>query len=268
MAISISETRATERVIVALDVRTESEGALLIDALPHARFFKIGLEAITAGITARLIEMIMERGAQVFWDGKFHDITNTVVGAVEALPRGVTLFTLHASCGSATLRKAAATAEEYGRQAFAVTVLTDKTYEDLVALGLATPHHLRETEEVEAYERIHMEKLVLRYAQLAHDAGMNGIVCSPKELPILREAFPSDRLQIITPGIRPKWAAANDQKRVMTPFEAFKLGADRIVIGRPITDPPRGMTPADAFARVMDETVRGIAEHIPHVTTA
>lgn len=258
-AVTEEQFTAAERVIVALDVSTEEEASDLIASLPRARFFKIGLEAITAGVAHRILALAKAQGAQVFWDGKFLDIKNTIAGASKALPEGVALFNLHAFAGHDTMRKAAGIARDRGMRTLAVTVLTDKTYSDLVDLGLAPWIKPADRDVTATYERTHMEALVRRLAMLAYAAGMDGVVCSPLELPILRREFlrREGGFLLVTPGIRPAGSATNDQKRVMTPCEAAKAGADYIVVGRPITDAKNGRTPAKNFDYIVAEFARG-----------
>lgn len=259
----MAEVSPAERVIVALDVPTIEEAYNLVRSLPLARFFKIGLEAITAGIAHQVLELAQAQGARVFWDGKFLDIDNTVVSAAKALPEGVAVFNVHAFVGRNTLVHAAEVANgRVDMKALAVTILTDKTHEDLVDLGLAESYRDPEAQhfvpsKVELYKYQDMQRLVLRLAKLAYDADMHGVVCSPKELPMLRAEFPHGFL-LVTPGIRPTWAATNDQKRIITPTDAGRDGADYIVVGRPITAPPEGLSPADAFDRVVEEFATGI----------
>lgn len=188
---------------------------------------KIGLEFITAngpdGV-ARIIDL----GLPVFLDVKFHDIPNTVSGAIKAAgDLGVAMLTLHLTGGPAMLDaavKAADSLRGQRPQLLGVTVLTSMDDADLDAIGVA-----RSTEQQ-----------VLRLAKLARNAGLDGIICSPREIQPLKQVF-GDSLQLVVPGIRPAGSASGDQKRTLTPAEAIKAGADRLVIGRPITgaDDPR-----------------------------
>lgn len=253
---------AAERVIVAIDVPTTQEAFNLIDALPKVRFLKFGFEAMTANSVHRAVERANTQGKRVFWDGKWLDIKNTVLGAFRALPDEVAFCNLHAFVGRGTMQAVAVEAVGRNVHPLAVTILTDKTHEDLVDAGLAQTRKQLPSEHIARAEQADMEILVLRLARLAHKSGMHGVVCSPQELPMLREEFPKDFL-LVTPGIRPIWAAANDQKRITTPTDAGREGADYIVVGRPITTPPEGLSPADAFDRVVEEFAAGVNARRP-----
>jgi orotidine-5'-phosphate decarboxylase len=157
-----------------------------------------------------MLDCIHQAGRQVFLDLKFHDIPNTVAKAVAAAAaHKVFLLTVHASGGSEMLEAAAQVA---GRpKIVGVTVLTSVAGD--------------------------VQAEVLRRAQLCQEAGLDGVVASPQELPALRAKF-GEKFVIVTPGIRPGWAAAGDQKRIMTPAEAVAAGASYIVVGRPILAAP------------------------------
>ncbi len=233
-------TANRDRIIIALDVQTKDEGIALVSKLKEARTFKVGLELFTAEGPA-LFRKLRALRKDVFLDLKLHDIPNTVAGAVRsAFRHGVQMMTIHTSGGREMMARAAETAREAAREAnrpkpllLGVTVLTSLKGGDLEEIGV--------TSDVAAQ--------VLRLAGLAKAAGMDGIVCSPQEIEVLRREFGRD-LVIVTPGIRPPWAAAQDQKRIMTPAEAVAKGADYLVIGRPITAAP---SPHDAFQRIVEE---------------
>ncbi len=202
--------------------------------------FKLGLEYFVAEGPAG-IRAIQSLGKPIFLDLKLHDIPNTVAGAVRsAVALNPAYLTLHAGGGIAMMRAAAeAAADEALRRGvarpklLAVTVLTSLDASDLAAQAIAaTP-----------------EAQVVRLANLAKDAGIDGAVCSPKEIVALRRAV-GLALALIVPGIRPAWAASGDQKRVMTPAEAARAGADVLVIGRPITG---AADPAEAARRIREE---------------
>jgi orotidine-5'-phosphate decarboxylase len=228
------------RIIIALDVQTQEEGIALVSKLRDARTFKVGLELFTAEGPA-FFKKLKALRKDVFLDLKLHDIPNTVAGAVRsAFRHGVQMMTIHTSGGREMMAKAAETARqvsiELGRPKpvlLGVTVLTSLKGADLAEVGV--------TADVAAQ--------VLRLAGLAKAAGLDGVVCSPQEIDVLRKEFGRD-LVIVTPGIRPLWAAAQDQKRIMTPAEAVAKGADYLVIGRPITGAP---SPQEAFLKVVEE---------------
>jgi orotidine-5'-phosphate decarboxylase len=187
---------------------------------------KVGLEFVTANGPDG-VRRVADLGLPVFLDVKFHDIPNTVAGAVAAAHAlGVAMLTLHVCGGTDMLRAAVETARccTPRIKLIGVTVLTSLDDADLAALGIA--------DKVTAQ--------VLRLAELAWDAGLDGIVCAPHELPLLRRRFEPE-FSLVVPGIRPAGSAAADQKRTKSPAEAAAAGADVLVVGRPITeagDPP------------------------------
>jgi orotidine-5'-phosphate decarboxylase len=238
------EQSTRDRSIIPLDVQSKEDGITLVSKLKDARTFKVGLELFTAEGPA-LFKKLKALRKDVFLDLKLHDIPNTVGGAVRsAFRHGVQMMTIHASGGREMMAKASETArrasEELGRSKpllLGVTVLTSLKGVDLAEIGM----------------NANVTDQVLRLAGLAKGAGMDGVVCSPHEIEILRREFGRE-LVIVTPGIRPLWAAAQDQKRIMTPAEAVAKGADYLVIGRPITGAP---SPAEAFIRVVEEIGQG-----------
>lgn len=235
-----------ERIILALDVGTEREALELVALLkPYVGFFKVGLELLNAA-GVEVVRRIADVGGRVFLDGKFMDIPATVAGASRAVTRlAIRMFNVHCMGGRAMMTAAAgAAAEEAARLAverpllLGVTVLTsldEKTLRTELKVSLSVEEH------------------VTHLAQLAVEAGLDGVIASPHELLALRTALP-DQMLIVTPGVRPVWAAAHDQKRITTPSEAIRLGASYVVIGRPITQPPREIgSPVDAVRRIADE---------------
>lgn len=230
-------SRPQDKIIIALDV-PDTDGALrLLDSLgePPA-LCKIGLELFTSQGPS-VVKAVQSRGSRVFLDLKFHDIPNTVAHAVKsAAGLGVAMTTLHASGGPVMLEAAAKAAQESGGSdlhLLAVTVLTSMNGTQLSATGIG----------VEPKEQ------VLRLAGLASSAGIGGIVCSPLEVAAIRASL-GNELRIVTPGVRPIWAAAGDQKRVMTPKEAVEAGSDWLVIGRPIT---AAESPKSAYTKIIEE---------------
>lgn len=198
---------------------------------------KIGLEFFSAN-GADGVRRIVDLGLPLFLDLKFHDIPNTVAGAVRAVAGlGATIVNVHASGGPAMLDAAREAAEQSGGAArplvIAVTVLTSMDDGDLGAVGQTGP----------------AEDQVVRLARLSQDHGLDGVVCSPAEIEPIRAAC-GDDFKLIVPGIRPDWAATGDQKRITTPRQARDRGADVLVIGRPITGADN---PAEAAARIAEE---------------
>jgi|TARA_B100000959_G_scaffold258211_1_gene292913 orotidine-5'-phosphate decarboxylase len=208
-------------IIAALDV-PDAEAALNLarQLAPTVGVFKIGKELfVSAG--PDIVRAIREEGGAVFLDLKFHDIPNTVARAVAAAARlDVTMLTIHTSGGRDMMVAAESAAQEMDNPplVLGVTVLTSMDGNDLSEIGLA--------EDPAAQ--------VNRLAQLAAEAGLRGLVCSPREISTLRKVLPRE-VQLVTPGIRPKGSDADDQKRTLTPAEAIAAGADWLVIGRPIT---------------------------------
>lgn len=221
-----------ERLIVALDVPDYAEALALIQRLGDSvRFYKLGLELAMSGRYFDLVDELAARGKKIFADLKFFDIPNTVAAAVRQLAkRGVDLATLHA--GHAPMLEAAC-AEKGSLRLLAVTVLTSVGPEDLADQGIG----------------LSLEELVLARARRAVELGCDGVVASGVETPALRKALGEDFL-VVCPGIRPL-AIADDQRRVVTPRQAFENGADYIVVGRPI----HGAEDPAAAARAVQATI-------------
>jgi orotidine-5'-phosphate decarboxylase len=224
-----------ERIIVALDTDSPEAALAAVSALAgEVGLFKVGMELFPRG-GPELVERIRATGAEVFLDLKFHDIPNTVAGAVRsAVALGVKFATVHASGGKAMLAAAAAAAAGSGTTLLAVTVLTSLDDADLSSVGFA----LRAAEAVD------------RLAGLAVDAGIGGIVCSAREVAAVR-ARVGEKVVLVTPGVRLPEDSVGDQKRVVTPFEAVRAGADFIVVGRPITKASDPVAAARKFAAEM-----------------
>ena len=226
------------RIIVPMDLPQEEKLLALIGKISgRVGLAKVGKELFTA-LGPRAVAASKERGLGVFLDLKYHDIPNTVAGAVRAAARlGVSMLTVHAQGGRAMLAAAVAAARQSDPRpaVIAVTVLTSLAGSDLTELGVAGDP----AQQVE------------RLAALALDAGVDGLVCSALEAGNLRRRFgPAPFL--ITPGIRPAGADAHDQARVATPAEALAAGADFLVIGRPITGAADPAAAADAIAHELD----------------
>ena len=226
-------TKAADKIIVALDVATKKEALALVDQLrEHISFFKIGLQLYTAE-GSEIVRAVRATGANVFLDLKLHDIPNTVARAVaSAAQLDVQMLTIHLSGGSEMIL-AAATARSSDLLLLGVTVLTSMNGKMLAEIGIPNK----------------IENQVLRLAKLGVEKGIDGLVASPHEITTLRRDF-GDKIKIVVPGIRPSGSESADQKRVMTPREAIKAGADYLVIGRPITAHPN---PREAVAKILDE---------------
>lgn len=212
---------AGPRVVVALDYPDADSALNIVEKLePKQCRVKVGKELFTAS-GPQLVEKIHQRGFDVFLDLKFHDIPNTVAKACTAAARlGVWMVNVHAVGGQKMMQAAAeAVAQcEHKPLLIAVTVLTSMDESDLREIGFeGSP-----------------EQRVLSLAGLAQKAGMDGVVCSPREVVSLRQQC-GDAFTLVTPGVRPAGASANDQKRTMTPAQAIQSGSSFLVIGRPIT---------------------------------
>lgn len=213
-------------IICAIDTQDPSKAKTLVDQLSgKVGAFKFGLEFFTANGAAELAKTAGEQ--PVFLDLKFHDIPNTVAGAVRSATTHVNAFmmTVHTLGGLEMMRAAAAsaaeTAQNLGKKrpmVIGVTILTSTSQEELPAIGIDSP----------------LSDQVKRLADLAQSACLDGVVCSPHEIALLRAQCGKD-FKLIVPGIRPAGSDKGDQKRTMTPKEAIDLGADYLVIGRPIT---------------------------------
>ncbi len=224
-----------DRLIVALDLPNEREALALVDRLGNScQWFKVGMELYYATGNS-VVKKLRDRGFNIFLDLKLHDIPNTVAGAVRsATNAGASLLTLHASGGRAMMTAAAEAATAPGSpRLLAVTVLTSIDRSELAGIGIAASP----------------ADQVLRLARLAQAAGIDGMVCSPEEVALLRKETGPGTLLVI-PGIRPAGSEAGDQKRIATPAQAIAAGASMLVVGRPIT---RAADPAAAVHAILAE---------------
>lgn len=232
------------KVIVALDVPSAPEALALAERLPaSACRLKVGKELFTSAGPA-LVETLVQRGHGVFLDLKFHDIPNTVAQACAAAARlGVWMINVHAFGGTKMMAAARDALERSGTRPrlIAVTVLTSMGAADLAEVGLAEQP----------------EMVALRLAALAQQAGLDGVVCSAREARAMRARFGAT-FELVTPGIRPADAAADDQARIATPGNAIRDGSSYLVIGRPIT---RAADPAAALATINSEIEAAMKGH-------
>jgi orotidine-5'-phosphate decarboxylase len=224
-----------DQLAIALDLPDEQQALAFVDRLGDTcRWFKVGMELYYAAGN-RIVHKLRDRGFNVFLDLKLHDIPNTVAGAVRsATQAGASLLTIHASGGAAMMSAAADAASAPGSpRLIAVTVLTSMDAIQLDGVGIAaTP-----------------AEQVLRLARLAQSSGIDGMVCSPEEVSILRKETGPNTL-LVVPGIRPAGADVGDQKRVATPAQAIAHGASLLVVGRPIT---RASDPVAAARAILEE---------------
>ena len=232
---------ADDRLIVALDVSTMDAMKSIVSSLGDSvSFYKVGMELFYAE-GDQTVRYLQEHGKHVFLDLKLHDIPNTVAHGVSSLTRlGANLITIHGQGGPIMMKAAAEAARESAEKLgierpklLAITVLTSFDDESWTSIGGQLP----------------IADQVIRLAKLARESGMDGVVCSALEARMIREACGPDFL-IVTPGIRPSFAATNDQKRIATPSIALQDGASRLVIGRPITQAEH---PQEAVRLIIEE---------------
>ncbi len=236
---------ARDRLIVALDVERFEDAAELINELSReVDIFKVGIGPFT-GFGQEILQKLETEDKKVFLDLKFHDIPNTVYNAACAGARhGVSMMNFHCLGGRDMLKAAVKGAEEGCAEGvhempilLGVTILTSMGPEEMAEIGL--------TGEV--------EDKVIQLAETAKQAGLDGVVASAKEARTIKKRLGKDFI-VVTPGVRPEWAAAGDQKRVLTPKQAMTEGADYIVVGRPII---KAADPAEAARRIIEEMGEG-----------
>jgi len=222
----------TEKIIIALDFEHFLQAKQAVEGLSAAVFFKVGLQGFLEYGDA-IVAKLREKGKKLFLDLKFHDIPNTVYGAVNsALKYEPDFLSIHLAGGKTMVQKALeAASRRPGLTILGVTVLTSLADSDLLVMGMAPP----------------LTDRVLQLVEMGLEAGVKGFVCSPQEIATLRQRFGRDII-LVTPGIRPQWAEKGDQKRVFTPQMAVAAGSDYLVIGRPIT---QDSDPASAFRRIV-----------------
>ncbi len=223
----------SDRLIIALDFPDAGRALDCAQTLSEEiTFFKIGLQLYTAA-GPEIVRVISELGAKVFLDLKLHDIPNTVGKAVSAASElGVAMLTLHLSGGRKMIEAAVAAAPK-----------------DLLLLGVTVLTSSSQTTLWETGVQGDVAEQTIRLAELGAEAGLRGLIASPQDTPNLRARI-GDGVTIITPGVRPKWAAADDQNRFTTPRQALANGADYLVIGRPVTAHAQ---PREAVRKILEE---------------
>ena len=223
-------------IILALDVESRSKARSILKATgEQLKWVKVGLQSYLRD-GPDLLSEIAGMGKRIFLDLKLHDIPNTMSKALESLSSlPIDMLTVHATAGPDALSKCSKEAKTMMPEVtlLAVTVLTSMDKGNLSAIGVDSP----------------VEEQVIKLATLASESGIGGVVCSPLELEILRPALPPET-KLVTPGIRPSGSDHGDQKRIMTPSQAHRAGADYLVIGRPILAAPE---PSDALAKIIGE---------------
>lgn len=230
------------QLIVALDVENLAAAKELVTTLAHeVKWFKIGKQLFTA-VGPTSVKLLLEAERNIFLDLKFHDIPNTVAGAVASGTKvGANMINMHASGGAEMMRTAMEAAEKQS---------TELDIPKPTLLGVTI---LTSVDEVNFQHDFGTDRKlndqVAYLAELSQSAGLDGVVASPLEIGLIRKVC-GDDFVIVTPGVRPAWAASNDQQRVMTPAEAIDAGADYIVVGRPIT---AADNPCEAARRILQE---------------
>lgn len=230
------QTTLDPKIVIALDFSNSQDALKFVEQLdPALCRLKVGKELFTAA-GPHLVEGLIAKGFGVFLDLKFHDIPTTVAKACEAASRlGVWMLNVHASGGTAMMEAAREGVERSGAKPIliAVTVLTSMNQQMLNEIGVTGT----------------LSDQVLSLATLTQKSGLDGVVCSAQEAPILRKAF-GEKFCLVTPGIRPADAALDDQSRVVTPSQALALGSSYLVIGRPIT---KSKNPLETLKKINEE---------------
>jgi orotidine-5'-phosphate decarboxylase len=230
-----------EKIILVLDVSSREDAMALVRPLyEHVGMFKVGMQLFTAEGPS-IVREIVDLGGKVFLDLKFHDIPNTVAhGVLEAAKLGASMMTIHAAGGRVMMETVAKELEDkFGNRkpiVVAVTVLTSLNDAGLLDIGTTRP----------------VVQQVTAMASLAEECGIAGVVCSPNEIHLVRQAV-GPNFKIVTPGIRMPGQSANDQQRLATPREALEAGADYIVVGRAVTAAPDPRMAVQELMRQIDK---------------
>ncbi len=235
------ENNLKDKLIVALDYKTEQDAMALVNRLDDAvTYYKVGLE-LFLNSRGSVVDLLKAKDKKVFLDLKFHDIPNTTAQAVAwAASLGVDMFNVHASGGEEMMRASVASAQEVCAKLnvpqpclIGVTILTSFDEAGIAKVGY----------------KDNIAATALNLAKLCKTAGMSGVVCSPHEAALIKDACGKEFVTVC-PGIRPAWAAVGDQKRITTPADAIRIGVDHMVVGRPIT---KADDPYEAAWKVIKE---------------
>ncbi|MDP0488309.1 MAG: orotidine-5'-phosphate decarboxylase [Fusobacterium sp. JB021] len=235
---------AKNKLIIALDFPTMEKAVELVEKLgDEATFYKVGLE-LFLNSKGEMIEYLNNKNKKIFLDLKFHDIPNTTaMASVFAAKKDVFMFNVHATGGKKMMTKVVEEVRKINNSSLliAVTILTSFSEEEI-----------QETFQTKA----NIQELAMNLANLTKESGMNGIVCSPWEANSIKKSL-GEEFKTVCPGVRPLWAATNDQKRIMTPKKAILNGCDFLVVGRPIT---KNEDPIKAVQLILKEIEEGIVE--------
>ncbi|SMB92621.1 orotidine-5'-phosphate decarboxylase [Desulfonispora thiosulfatigenes DSM 11270] len=231
----------SSKLIVALDVNDLNEAKNLVTVLGDSvNYYKVGLE-LFLNTGGKVLEFLKDQKKKIFLDLKFHDIPNTVAQAAKwATTLGVDMFNVHASGGREMLQKVSEVVSETAKAqkidkplVIAVTILTSFNEEGITEVGYNGS----------------IENLATNLAKLTKEGGLDGVVCSPKEVENIKKVCGREFITVC-PGVRPKWSVSGDQKRIMTPKDAIEIGADFLVVGRPIT---KSNDPYEAAMKIINE---------------
>lgn len=229
--------KAKRRLIVALDFPTLDQAKVMVEQLGDAvEIYKVGLE-LFLNSKGQAVDYLRGLGKDIFLDLKFHDIPNTTtMASIFAAKENVLMFNVHAGGGRKMMESIAKEVKAINKEtlAIAVTILTSFSEEEIKDL-FQTDKSIKE--------------LAMHWAKMTKESGMDGVVCSPWEASAIKELC-GEEFKTITPGVRPQWAAANDQQRIMTPSKALQNGCDYLVVGRPIT---KAEDPREAAIKVLEE---------------
>ncbi len=244
--------QAKDRIILALDVdETEEAVSLVRELTAYVGAFKVGMQLFNS-VGPDIVRQIHDLGGRVFVDLKLHDIPNTVAGAARVIAQlGCFMYTVHAAGGSAMIQAAVDAVRHWQHESGQPAGEPGATHQVpiMLAVTVLTSIDQHQLEQELLITGMPIREVAVRLAQMAQTAGAGGVICSPHEIAAVRDACGPD-FKIVTPGIRPVWHGSNDQRRITTPADAVKLGADYIVIGRPITRAPY---PASAAIRIAEE---------------
>lgn len=233
---------AKERLWVALDYSAIEEAEFVLAAVANqVGAFKVGTEIAARQGWENPIEYIHRKGGEVFADTKLNDVPATVrKTAGTILENDPEFINIHVSSGTESMKALTESVSKNGQETHTKTL-------GVTALTSLPDHEIREI-----FGRNHNEA-VKRMGHMAVQNGLDGLICSPREIPIIRNDEELDGLVLATPGVRPQWANKNDQQRVATPREAIGMGGDYMIVGRPITQSPLEGGPEESVARIVSE---------------